>query len=110
MVHHKKDFGLEASWTFTATSHGKGPCDGIGASVKSTATRTTLTSGRSITTPNEFYDFTVEFNAHAQRASTDKELPIHAFYVDASAVDKVYDDVLKIRWKQLPVLGKNSFE
>ena len=31
---HKQDFGLDAVWSFFATSHGKSPCDGIGGAVK----------------------------------------------------------------------------
>ena len=31
---YKTDFGLEANWTFFATSHGKSHCDGIGRIVK----------------------------------------------------------------------------
>jgi len=31
---HKSDFGLDATWSFFATSHGKSPCDGIGGVVK----------------------------------------------------------------------------
>ena len=31
---HRSDFGLEACWSFFATSHGKSPCDGIGGVVK----------------------------------------------------------------------------
>ena len=31
---YKQDFGLDAEWIFSATSHGKSPCDGIGGSVK----------------------------------------------------------------------------
>ena len=34
LCHHKQDFGLDALWTFFATSHGKSPCDGIGGFVK----------------------------------------------------------------------------
>ena len=34
LLHHKNDFGIDACWSFHATSHGKGPCDGIGGSVK----------------------------------------------------------------------------
>jgi len=30
----KQDFGVEATWLFFATSHGKSPCDGIGGTVK----------------------------------------------------------------------------
>ena len=29
LVHHEKDFGVKAKWTFQATSHGKGPWDGL---------------------------------------------------------------------------------
>ena len=32
---HKDDFGIDViEWNFFATSHGKGPCDGIGGTVK----------------------------------------------------------------------------
>ena len=34
LCHHEVDFGLTAEWNFFATSHGKGPCDGIGGTVK----------------------------------------------------------------------------
>ena len=31
---HLHDFDLPACWTFSATSHGKGPVDGIGAAIE----------------------------------------------------------------------------
>ena len=31
---HAEDFGVQAVWNFFATCHGKGPCDGIGGTVK----------------------------------------------------------------------------
>ena len=34
LCRHKSDFGIDAIWTFFATSHGKSPCDGIGGTVK----------------------------------------------------------------------------
>ena len=34
LCHHKEDFGIDAEWSFFATSHGKSPCDGIGGTVK----------------------------------------------------------------------------
>lgn len=34
LAYHKKDFGVHAEWHFFATSHGKGPCDGLGGTVK----------------------------------------------------------------------------
>ena len=39
ICHHEKDFGLKCDWNFFATSHGKGPCDGIGGVIKRLATR-----------------------------------------------------------------------
>lgn len=37
LTHHEDDFGCKAEWHFFATSHGKGPCDGIGGSLKRSA-------------------------------------------------------------------------
>ena len=34
LAHHFGDFGIEAQWHFFATSHGKGPYDGIGGTIK----------------------------------------------------------------------------
>ena len=34
MCYHKEDFGIPAKWNFFAISHGKGPCDGVGGTVK----------------------------------------------------------------------------
>ncbi|KAE8740460.1 hypothetical protein FOCC_FOCC014027 [Frankliniella occidentalis] len=39
---HKEMFGLNASFSFFATSHGKSPCDGIGGTVKREATIASL--------------------------------------------------------------------
>ncbi|KAJ8665461.1 hypothetical protein QAD02_007123 [Eretmocerus hayati] len=55
LMNHKKDFGLEAEWHFNATAHGKNACDGVGATLKSNARRSSLQklSGNQITTPRE---------------------------------------------------------
>ena len=42
---HHADFHIQASWTFSAAGHGKDPCDGIGAVIKSTATQHLLKGG-----------------------------------------------------------------
>jgi len=42
LCHHKVDFGVDAEWHFFATSHGKGPCDGLGGTVKRLAARASL--------------------------------------------------------------------
>jgi len=36
LAHHEEDNGVPATWTFFATSHGKGPCDGVGGTLKQT--------------------------------------------------------------------------
>lgn len=39
---HKVDFGYDCEWHFHATAHGKGPCDGLGGTLKRSATRASL--------------------------------------------------------------------
>jgi hypothetical protein len=40
--HHNTDSGLNAEWHFFATSHGKGPCDGVGGTIKCLAAHSSL--------------------------------------------------------------------
>ena len=42
LCHHEVDFGIPAQWHFSATSHGKGACDGLGGTVKRLAARASL--------------------------------------------------------------------
>ena len=43
LICHANDFpDVTAEWHFFATSHGKGPCDGVGGSVKRFATKASL--------------------------------------------------------------------
>ena len=39
---HEKDFGIECSRSFFATSHGKSPCDGVGGTLKRLTARASL--------------------------------------------------------------------
>ena len=39
---HEEDFDIAAEWHFFATSHGKGPSDGIGGTIKREATKASL--------------------------------------------------------------------
>lgn len=47
-----------AEWHFYATSHGKGPCDGIRGKVKRIATRASIQK-EYILTAKDFYEFTL---------------------------------------------------
>ena len=53
LCHHLEDFGIPAEWHFFATSHGKGPCDGLGGTVKRQAAKASLQRAYTdqITTP-----------------------------------------------------------
>ena len=42
LCHHENDFGVKAEWHFSATSHGKGACDGVGGTVKRLAAKASL--------------------------------------------------------------------
>ena len=59
---YEKDFGVQAEYHFYATSHGKGPCDGIGATVKRLVAKASLQRPYSlqIMTPCQFFDWAVE--------------------------------------------------
>jgi hypothetical protein len=59
LCHHQKDFGIPAEWHFFATSHGKGPCDGVGGTVKRLAARASLQRPyeNQIMTPRQLFEF-----------------------------------------------------
>lgn len=59
LCHHMDDFGVSAEWHFFATSHGKGPCDGIGGVVKRKAYQANLKRDamNQIKTAKELFDF-----------------------------------------------------
>ena len=59
MCYHKADFGIDAEWHFFATSHGKGPCDGLGGTVKRLAAKASLQRPyeQQIMTPRQLYEW-----------------------------------------------------
>lgn len=60
LCHHEADFGVPAEWHFFATSHGKGPSDGIGGTIKRLAARASLQRpyDQQIITPRQLFEFT----------------------------------------------------
>ena len=59
LAHHFEDFGVEAEWHFFATSHGKGPCDGVGGTVKRLAARASLQrpDAEQLQTPEQLFQW-----------------------------------------------------
>lgn len=62
VYHHEEDYGIKAEWNFFATAHGKGPCDGLGGTVKRMAARASLQLpyDRQILTPQDLYKWALE--------------------------------------------------
>ena len=56
---HRDDFDISAEWHFSATSHGKGACDGLGGTVKRLAVRASLQRpyNDQIMTPCQLFDW-----------------------------------------------------
>jgi hypothetical protein len=104
LTYHERDFGITASWTFTATSHGKGPVDGIGAAVKACATRYLLsgTSERAFLSPEEFFHFTKRANdRQVMIGDLEPNRPIEVFYIKQSDIENILEKKLDLRWLQL---------
>ncbi len=61
LCYHEADFRVPAEWHFSATSHGKGACDGVGSSVKRMAVRASLQCpyDHQIMTPRQLFEWAV---------------------------------------------------
>lgn len=51
---HDQEFGMSARWSYLESGHGKGPCDGLGASVKRAADNAVKQGKRSIQSADDF--------------------------------------------------------
>ena len=62
LCNHEADFGIQAEWHFTATSHGKGASDGVGGTVKRLAARASLQRlyEQQIMTPFQLFEWASE--------------------------------------------------
>jgi hypothetical protein len=101
LTYHAIDFDIPASWTFSATSHGKGPVDGIGAAIKSRGTRHLLhlQKERAFLSSREFYDFINRATDHQKmKGDLEPNRPIDVFYAPSDEVERVHRDVLLDRW------------
>ena len=54
---HEKDFNIKAEWHFFPTSHGKGPCDGIGGNIKRMARDASIRKTAEINSAKQFFDW-----------------------------------------------------
>jgi hypothetical protein len=57
--------GIQASWNYLETGHRKGPCDGVGGSIKRSA-ELAVKSGKIITSAENFFDWAINANTAMQ--------------------------------------------
>ena len=121
LAHHHLDFNLRAVWTYSASGHGKGPCDGLGAVVKSTATQHQLRAGptASFSNPKQFFEWCQEkndrmvigrpqkknFSKVSSNYISEPNRPIEIRYLSAEDIKANYELTLKHRWAQLSPKG-----
>jgi len=118
LAHHHQDFQIEASWSFSSSGHGKGPCDGVGAVVKSTATQHLLKGGpdASFSKPKQFFEWCLAKNdrmvvgrSRRMEASnypstymSEPNRPIEVRWLSADAINNEFENCLMPRWNLLP--------
>jgi hypothetical protein len=121
LAHHHLDFNLRAVWTYSASGHGKGPCDGLEAVVKSEATQHQLRAGptASFSNPKQFFEWCQQKNdkmviGRPQKKSCSKNpsnyisetnRPIEIRYLSSEEIKANYELILKPRWDQLSTKG-----
>ena len=87
---HEADFGVPAEWHFSATSHGKGACDGVGGTVKRLVARASLQRPyeQQIMTPRQLFEW------------TSKNVPATVFSYCSSEDYKSEEQLLEERFQQ----------
>lgn len=55
LCYHENDFQIKAEWHFFPTSHGKGPCDGIGGNIKRMAREASIRTTAEINNAKQFF-------------------------------------------------------
>ena len=96
---------MDACWTFTATGHGKGAGDGIGAVLKSTARRVTRASNILLSTPRDFYEFSQQQQLKTAKAKDQQEPGVHLLFLKAEEVDRAKEDIMEPRAEVIKATG-----
>jgi hypothetical protein len=91
LLFSKVDFGLDAEWHFSTTSHGKGAVDGLGGTIKrNVANRVLSTPNLTVYNAKEFYECALTF--------VDK---IKMFIVNQADVQQFFEQKLMSRWDKI---------
>ena len=109
LIHHKIGFGLDACWTFTATGHGKGAGDSIGAVLKSRARRATLSKNILMSNAKYFYEFTQKRQLGTARRPNKDILDVYVFFLESDEVQEVKNSYLKAGSEKLRTTSEKDF-
>ena len=90
LIFHEVNFGLPANWAFSATSHGKGPWDGVAGCAKREAALESLRrpEENQIQTAMDLYDFFKE-----------KFRALQVEFISSDQISQLEDDILVERFK-----------
>lgn len=96
----KDKYNIDAEWHFFATSHGKGPCDGIGGTLKRMATRASLAKEHEhpITNARELYAWAKDLKTKMAYCFVSAE--------EYNEAEKEFDTIFK---KAKPIPGTQKF-
>lgn len=108
LIHHKVDFGLAACWTFTATGHGKSAGDGVGAVLKSTARRATLSKNILLSSAKDFFEFSRKQQLETAEKSNHDRPAVDVFFLDADEIEKTKATVFDSRAEKLKTFRKRK--
>jgi hypothetical protein len=108
LIHHKADFELEACWSFTASGHGKSAGDGIGAVLKSTARRATLSKNILLSSAKDFFEFSQNQQLETAKKSNRNNPAVEVFFLDADEIEKVKASILDSRIEKVKALRKEK--
>ena len=80
--------------------------DGVGAFLKSTAKRATLSKGVRLSSPKDFYEFLKKHQLETAEASGKSTPTVHIFYLEASEIEKIKNRIINLRTEKLKSTGK----
>ena len=105
LAYYKIHFGLDAAWTFSVTGHRKGGGGGIGAFLKATGRRATLSKGAHPSSPKDFYDFLVKGQFERAKVSGRADSPVYILFLETIQVEKIKNLVINPRIEKLSSTG-----
>ncbi|VDI36208.1 Hypothetical predicted protein [Mytilus galloprovincialis] len=97
IANHSSVYGIQARWNYFEAGHGKGPCDGLGGTIKRMADEAVKRGAVVIQDPKEFFDWSTTSNM--------KEVKF--LFVKKEECKKKLDQLNKIKLR--PIKGTMKF-